>query len=764
MIKMADFNSNPFSYEQRIGGLRPARLAAIILSVLVSSVFYFLIGQWAILLLILFLALGVLEVNGKTLFLVLLNSMAGLMTSRDGFITASGEIKKYGKAAFVKKDGILYLPVMLNPVPLIGVSPRKREEIYSGLRELLNNTGCNISIVTAYSHGPAGNSTVHAEGEYGKFVNIVSGGQPYYSPVLFLSRNRNNQVKDLKDRLISDLMKISGYLESTGTGWHFPEEYDVLKALNLVALNTSTDTGKGVSYSLGRRYFSLNGTFHMAVNITDFRNGPARLLSQGIDSLDFPCIVSVKSSSYEKEKARKLLKYMISERATDLKIHRSRSSSRNTNAERQLTELNELLRSLESSGDRVLDMSISLILSSEDPADLTRKFHRITSILQFLGLDYAVEENLTGRKLNRLMPLGKSRNHYLTNTSNFARIMPVFFTPRPEKGIIIGLSSTTEKPEMFSFFGRNSFNVMILGETGSGKSHFSKILLMRALLSGSLKNVLIIDPLQEYRPEYFQDSSRVVSLAAGDYLESGIDGSSESLEYLSALITAAIRVSKSDEVRLRSAISSCLNRGVSGIAEILEEIEEKLPDYSEEVRHSISAHFRNPVHAHGSSERVTVIRFSPQVQAGRELQLLQIAAYAYFWMGHSTEEKAILIDEAHVMLEEESITRIMDSLVRNSRHYSTSVINITQNFSDFQRTEFTRNIVNNTAEFFVFRNKTDRAEFESIFGDLIPDTDFLQNLKGGKEDRYSECLRINGSRAYPMKVVSTKAEMDRITG
>ena len=48
---------------------------------------------------------------------------------------------------------------------------------------------------------------------------------------------------------------------------------------------------------------------------------------------------------------------------------------------------------------------------------------------------------------------------------------------------------------MLNLWGRTSYNSIIMGETGSGKSFFAKSLLMRFLILGAVDEIYIFDPL-----------------------------------------------------------------------------------------------------------------------------------------------------------------------------------------------------------------------------------------------------------------------------
>lgn len=764
MTYPVEFNSNPHNYERRIGGFRPESLVVLILSVLISTVFYEYFGIIGIVPFFLIILFGLVTVGNTTLFGYSLIRIAHGFSSGNGTLHNDFRVYTSNGTTFISDGVRTHLPLELGSRNLIGLSEKERLRIYDAIREALNSTECDLNILIAASENSETPDRAESESTgYKRLKSLSYENSCYHVPYLILSWKEGKDRGIAEQKLMTEFMKITGFLGSAGLVWNVPGKDSVQRLLSLrPGIDKKSEPGSYI-YQKGRRFFFLNGSYHMAIRISDFRKGPLHFLSQGLDALDFPCFVQASASMYEATKAKKLLKYMITERSTDIKLQKSSSSASNNTAERQLRELSYFLKTIDNEGDRLVNSSYTLIFGSDDPTGLTRKYQRIVALLDFLGLEYSTVDYYTENKIRKLLPLSGGGLKYMTSTGNLSGILPLFLTPRNDNGLVIGLNSATEKPEVFTFFGKNSYNVMILGETGSGKSHFSKLLLGRGLSEAELDRILIIDPLEEYTPEMFNKSGRILNLSSGDYFELPEDDSFDALNYVMALVGRVIQFREADVPKFRSVVTASLKDRPGNIKSILMNLMEELQDYSDEIQYAISTHFRDSVDMNTPDSPVTIVRLSAKDQINREMQLLQMIASSYSWMSSDRERKAVVIDEAHILLGDESVTKIMDSLVRNSRHFNTAVINITQNFSDFERSEYSRNITNNTSEFFVFRSKTDGSEFKTLFRDAIPDSSFILNLRGGKNDRYSECVRVTDSRAYPIKIISTEEEMNLLS-
>ncbi|AAT43489.1 type IV secretory system conjugative DNA transfer family protein [Picrophilus oshimae] len=102
-------------------------------------------------------------------------------------------------------------------------------------------------------------------------------------------------------------------------------------------------------------------------------------------------------------------------------------------------------------------------------------------------------------------------------------------------------------------------------------------------------------------------------------------------------------------------------------------------------------------------------------------------------------KKIIIIDEAYNIIKSE--IKAVDNLIRNARHYSTSIINISQNFSDFSK-RFS--IVNNSDNIFLFRQK------EKI--ELMNMTIDCSGLAGGNNNNYSECILVKNREIIKLTI------------
>ncbi|EQD40002.1 hypothetical protein B1B_15124, partial [mine drainage metagenome] len=175
------------------------------------------------------------------------------------------------------------------------------------------------------------------------------------------------------------------------------------------------------------------------------------------------------------------LKVMRAERASELKVNRS-VDARNEKIRSELPVLDRMLNSTGVAGNSLLDLSISVKLSSEHPANLQRTTNRFLMSMDLLGLKFRSPDLMRRRNLSARL-FGRERKKYLVDSEPLATMIPIFLAAEPDtSGMIIGTDSSTGLPIFMNQMKEASHNLLIIGKLVG--SRIWKILLMRSLISG----------------------------------------------------------------------------------------------------------------------------------------------------------------------------------------------------------------------------------------------------------------------------------------
>ena len=153
--------------------------------------------------------------------------------------------------------------------------------------------------------------------------------------------------------------------------------------------------------------------------------------------------------------------------------------------------------------NEIIDTSMFLIIKADAPYELTDKLIHAKSLTEHFSLETQVVNDR--KTIEKLISMNFSSFHYPMLSGNIASLISFLGTKVKTNGIIIGKNSMTGMSVHLDIFSGDSYNLIILGETGSGKTFFSRLVLWRLLISGMVEKIMIIDPQDEFSSISFAD-------------------------------------------------------------------------------------------------------------------------------------------------------------------------------------------------------------------------------------------------------------------
>ena len=155
------------------------------------------------------------------------------------------------------------------------------------------------------------------------------------------------------------------------------------------------------------------------------------------------------------------------------------------------------LRLKEAPDSKILNLKMFAIIRSHSPIELAEDVYRIMDLGNHFGAKFSIIWKPD--QLRKLLTLNFSGFNYPILSEHISSMLPFLGTESSNEGIIIGKNASTGMPSHIDIFSGDSFNMLILGETGSGKTYFARITLWRMILSGKINRVLIVDPQREFQ-------------------------------------------------------------------------------------------------------------------------------------------------------------------------------------------------------------------------------------------------------------------------
>ncbi|MHB8358258.1 MAG: helicase HerA domain-containing protein [Thermoplasmataceae archaeon] len=509
----------------------------------------------------------------------------------------------------------------------------------------------------------------------------------------------------------------------------------------------------------GVNYFKL-GNFQVLYHTVDMVYSLGHSYASLLESFDFPVLTRLKLEPIDKTRTERMLAGLLSSRHAEMKFHYGKRSQIYEEMKRESSEIEFLSDRVRNQGNKLFYLDLRFRIMGRDPLELKENASRFESAMNYLGFSNRRFSNINGRNLKKIFSLKRGMDDpYIIDARSVSSILPVYSTAKPENGVLVGIDSVNGKPFLIDSFQNESFNTVILGETGSGKSFFSKVFLRRSIASGNAEKIFIIDPLNEYSASLFGPDSVEINFKKGDILD--ISGQGPFNQDLVSPLATILSGTIFGDDHMKSEIERDIGYFVH----------EKPEESSSDIIHRIwmkygpnngrSQKFNVISSESWMREHVKVVIFKVNILEEETSEsllpelILSLFAYSVQTPGL---KKMLVIEEAHLALSSRYTSGILSNLSRHSRHYMLSIISITQSIDDLFSHRENRSLLANTSSIFVFRTRSMRMEYAKMLNLEGFDEPEFHSLLGGRTVDYSECYFIRRRELFKIRIISTENE------
>lgn len=198
-----------------------------------------------------------------------------------------------------------------------------------------------------------------------------------------------------------------------------------------------------------------------------------------------------------------------------------RGAVRDPVLETAISDIETLRDKLQQGTERFFRFGIYLTILADDLKQLEEIERKTRTILesQLILVKPATFRMKEG--FNSTLPLAKDDLdiNFPLNTDPLSSSFPfVSYDLTQEKGILYGINLHNNSLILFDRFDLENANEVVFGKSGSGKSYFVKLEILRSLISGT--QVFVIDPEHEYKhvAETLGGSFIKISIASNDHI------------------------------------------------------------------------------------------------------------------------------------------------------------------------------------------------------------------------------------------------------
>lgn len=439
--------------------------------------------------------------------------------------------------------------------------------------------------------------------------------------------------------------------------------------------------------------------------------------------------------------------------------------------------------------EKLYSMSMYALLQKDSLEELQKSERNLKDVayakqLKLHPLMYKQKEGLENFLPNNTDKI--SEELYLTS-SNICSTLPFTSTTLNDlNGIFYGISLEGSKVN-FDRFSKSSknFNGIVFATSGAGKSFAVKLEIYRSLFEGV--QVFVIDPEGEFK--------KLCEKVGGTHIEINPESKIKvnPLQFFSTenkkevmrthlgVVKGLLKIWLSESVYNKGLVSKIVNetyraKGIlledkstyantpPTISDLIEEcfkheiegkrIASELQEYSKEGIYGDL--YDNPT----SSEinfNAPLIVFNTQKVPEDQRQSTTYYLSNFIWQKvlSNREKKILVIDEAHLLLKEDSSANFIENLVRRGRKYNLGVICISQDVDDFLLSKQGSVIAKNAETALLLSQKKQSLERITKAFDLSQaEQDYLMRLNKGQG------LFIKGNSRSPLYIYATLHEKE----
>lgn len=348
------------------------------------------------------------------------------------------------------------------------------------------------------------------------------------------------------------------------------------------------------------------------------------------------------------------------------------------------------------------------------------------------------------------------------NSSPISSFFPFISTDlTSDKGILYGINKHNNTLVIFDRFSLENANMVIFAKSGSGKSYFAKMEILRSLMIGS--DVLVIDPENEYEnlTEAVGGSHIKISLTSEDSInpfdvpavpedEDAAETLKSHIVNLATLIKLMIgNITPSEESILDKAITETYaSREItpdkdfsSATPPLLSDLEAVLSnmdggkDLAAKLYRFTSGSFAGFVNKPTNiniKNRLVVFSIRDLEEELRPIAMHIVLSFIWNLIRSEFKKRLVFIDEAWIMMKHEASASFLFGLVKRARKYFLGITTITQDVEDFLNSSYGRPIVTNSSLQLLLKQSNTSAEMLSkIFALSETEKNFLVETEVG---------------------------------
>ncbi|MBI2591729.1 MAG: ATP-binding protein [Candidatus Brennerbacteria bacterium] len=392
-------------------------------------------------------------------------------------------------------------------------------------------------------------------------------------------------------------------------------------------------------------------------------------------------------------------------------------------------DLETLRDALQQAREKLFKTGVYITIYADSLEDLSKLEGHLSSLLEsrLVYVKPAFFQQMEG--FASVLPLGTDKLgiHTPLNSGPVSSFFP-FTSPNltTDNGILYGVNLGNNSLVIFDRFSLENANTVVFAKSGSGKSYTTKLEIIRNLMMGV--NVIVVDPEKEYKnlSQAVGGSFFNISLTSEHHInpfdipiipkdEDPTDVLKSHILNLTGLLKVMLgKITPEEEAIIDRAISETyashdivpgkdFSQAKPPLLEDLQVVIQNmkggagLADRLDKFIHGSYAGFTNNTTNIDIKNRFIVFAIRDLEDELRPIAMYIILNFIWNMIRADFKKRALIVDEAWVMMKNDDSASFLFGLVKRARKYFLGVTNITQEVDDFLRTPYGRPIITNSA-------------------------------------------------------------------
>ena len=345
-----------------------------------------------------------------------------------------------------------------------------------------------------------------------------------------------------------------------------------------------------------------------------------------------------------------------------------------------------------------------------------------------------------------------------------------------ENMILYGINDINSTPVFVDRFYLPSQNMLVFGKTGSGKSYFEKLTILRAYNVNPDVMIYAIDPLSENAGTFKALGGININLWQGKHVINPLELRGEEIPNKVRSVIAMLETlfqMNGEEMALLDVVLNELYR--ENEAPIMDDLiercakEEKLKRVSMvlEIFKKGSLAFLNRETNFKMDKDIVNFDLGDVPDNLLAFFMTMVIDYIYSHVKRKEYErrkKLIYVDEVHHLWSHERAAEMLSWMARHTRHYKTGMTLLTQSANDAFLNKFTRSIMENTEMHLLLYHDYISEDVRKFYKFVPQEERYITIRQNPKELGYSVGLLRLGVVKVPIRIYASEEEDEFISG